>query len=101
MSDGALILRVVMSSLHFQKTCKNYEEYKIIKLSLKKKVSIFLSIVLQICTIGQTAPDLCELVMQQDTVMYKGSKSRIQETSAFTNIPCGVCPVRMPDESSV
>ncbi|CAM6115383.1 unnamed protein product [Calypogeia fissa] len=28
-----------------------------------------------------------------DTVCYKGSKSRIQETSAFTNIPCGVCPV--------
>lgn len=24
---------------------------------------------------------------------YRGSQARIQESSAFTNIPCGVCPV--------
>ncbi|KAG6557884.1 hypothetical protein Mapa_000061 [Marchantia paleacea] len=28
-----------------------------------------------------------------DTLCYKGSKSRIPESSAFTSIPCGVCPV--------
>lgn len=28
-----------------------------------------------------------------DTLLYRGSQSRLSETSAFTSIPCGVCPV--------
>lgn len=28
-----------------------------------------------------------------DTVLYRSSQSRLSETSAFTSIPCGVCPV--------
>ncbi|KAL3691082.1 hypothetical protein R1sor_004733 [Riccia sorocarpa] len=28
-----------------------------------------------------------------DTLCYKGARSRIQESSAFTSIPCGVCPI--------
>ncbi|KAH7444707.1 hypothetical protein KP509_02G089100 [Ceratopteris richardii] len=28
-----------------------------------------------------------------DTVLYRSAQSQLSETSAFTNIPCGVCPV--------
>lgn len=28
-----------------------------------------------------------------DTLLYRSSQGRLSETSAFTNIPCGVCPV--------
>lgn len=29
---------------------------------------------------------------------YRVAKSRIPETSALTNVPCGICPVSMPFE---
>lgn len=29
----------------------------------------------------------------QDTLCYRVAKARIPETSALTNVPCGICPV--------
>ena len=36
--------------------------------------------------------------MVQESVCYRVAKSRIPETSALTNVPCGICPVSMPND---
>lgn len=38
---------------------------------------------------------LVESFVSDDGEMYRPAKYRVPKTSAFTSIPCGICPVRV------